>query len=88
MTSNNVDFEKVLRENLNLRRQVVAEFAKANEPVSLGQKVRQWSSAHFGRSEDQTLVLRSPDRDCPLLLPLASFTSLSVIARLCKSANV
>jgi hypothetical protein len=57
MTSNNGDLEKVVRENLKLRRQVVAEFAKASEPVSFGQKVRQWSSAHFGRSEDQPLIL-------------------------------
>jgi hypothetical protein len=57
MTSNNGDLEKVLRENLKLRRQVVAEFTKASEPVSLGQKVRQWWSNRFGRSEDQPLIL-------------------------------
>jgi hypothetical protein len=57
MTTNNGDLERVLRENLKLRRQVVAEFAKASEPVSFGQRVRQWWSAGFGRSEDQPLFL-------------------------------
>ena len=36
MTSNNGDLERVLRENLKLRRQVVAEFTKASEPISFG----------------------------------------------------
>ena len=31
MTSNNGDLERVLRENLKLRRQVVAEFTKASD---------------------------------------------------------
>jgi hypothetical protein len=56
MTSNNGDLEKVVRENLKLRQQVVAEFDKASEPVSFGHKVRQWWSARFGRSEDQPLI--------------------------------
>jgi hypothetical protein len=56
MTSNNDELEKVLRENLNLRRQVVEEFAKASEPLTFGQKVRQWWSARFGRTEDQPLI--------------------------------
>jgi hypothetical protein len=55
MTSNN-DFEKVLRENLELRRQVVSEFSKAREPLTFGQKVRQWWTARFGRSDDQPLI--------------------------------
>jgi hypothetical protein len=56
MTSNNGDLEKVVRENLKLRQQVVAEFATASEPVSFGQKVRRWWTARFGRSEDQPLI--------------------------------
>ena len=55
MTSNNGDFERVLRENLKLRRQVVAEFTKASEPISFGHTVHQWWSARFGRAEDQPL---------------------------------
>jgi hypothetical protein len=54
MTSNNGDLERVLRENLKLRRQVVAEFTKASEPISFG-SVHQWWSARFGRAEDQPL---------------------------------
>ena len=55
MTSNNGDLERVLRENLKLRRQVVAEFTKASEPISFGHTVHQWWSARFGRAEDQPL---------------------------------
>lgn len=51
MTSNNGDLERVLRENLKLRRQVVAEFTKAR----FGHTVHQWWSARFGRAEDQPL---------------------------------
>jgi hypothetical protein len=39
-TSNNGDdLERVLRENVELRRQVVAEFAKAVEPVTFSHKI-------------------------------------------------
>jgi hypothetical protein len=48
MTSNNL--EDVLRENLDLRRQLMGEVAKAEEPVTLAQRIR------IGREEDQPLV--------------------------------
>jgi len=35
MTSNNGDLERVLRENLKLRRQVVAEFTKASDSAAI-----------------------------------------------------
>jgi hypothetical protein len=54
MTSND-DLEEVLGANLKLRGELAAEVAKAVEPVTFGQKVRQWWSARFGRSEDQPL---------------------------------
>ena len=47
------DVEGVLRENLRLRRELMSEVTKASEPVTFGQKVRQWWSARFGRPEDQ-----------------------------------
>ena len=49
------DVEGVLRENLRLRRELMVEVTKASEPVTFGQKVRQWWSARFGRAEDQPL---------------------------------
>ena len=49
------DVEGVLRENLRLRQELMAEVTKASEPISFGQKVRQWWSNRFGRSEDQPL---------------------------------
>ena len=58
MTSNNGDLERVLRENLKLRRQVVAEFTKAR----FGHTVHQWWSARFGRARGSTALLRSPIR--------------------------
>jgi hypothetical protein len=47
------DVEGALRENLRLRRDLMAEVTRASEPITFGQKVRKWWSAHFGRSEDQ-----------------------------------
>ena len=49
------DVEGVLRENLRLRRELMSKVTKASEPVTFGQKVRQWWSARFGRAEDQPL---------------------------------
>jgi hypothetical protein len=49
------DVEGVLRENLRLRRELMSEVTTASEPVTFGQKVRQWWSARFGRAEDQPL---------------------------------
>jgi hypothetical protein len=57
MTSNKDDLQEVLRQNLDLRHRLATEIAKASEPVSFGQKVRQWWSNRFGRSEDQPLFL-------------------------------
>jgi hypothetical protein len=54
MTSNNGDdLERVLRENVELRRQVVAEFSRS---LTVGQRVREWWTARFGRSDDQPLI--------------------------------
>ncbi len=50
------DLEEVVRENLRLRHDLMAEVAKASEPVPFGHKVRQWWSARFGRSDDQPLI--------------------------------
>ena len=50
------DLEEVVRENLRLRYDLMAEVAKASEPVPFGHKVRQWWSARFGRSDDQPLI--------------------------------
>ena len=63
MTSNNGDdLERVLRENVELRRQVVAEFTKAVEPVTFSHKIltmktdaSHWWIERFGKSEDQPL---------------------------------
>jgi hypothetical protein len=54
------DVEGVLRENLRLRRELMSEVTKASEPVTFGQKVRQWWSARFGRAEDQPLFFALP----------------------------
>jgi len=50
MTSNNNDIEQVLRENLDLRGQLMSEVTKAVEPVTF-----KWWRERFGRSEDQPL---------------------------------
>ena len=47
--------EDVLRENLRLRQELMVEVGRATEPLTFGQKVRRWWSAHFSRSEDQPL---------------------------------
>jgi hypothetical protein len=54
MTPNNDELEGALRENLDLRRQLMSEVAKAGEPVTFGQKIQKWS--RFGRDEDQPLL--------------------------------
>jgi hypothetical protein len=52
MTSNSL--EDALRENLDLRRQLMGEVAKAEEPVTLAQRIqKRW---RFGRDEDQPLI--------------------------------
>ena len=48
--------EEVVRENLRLRHDLMVEVVKATEPVNFGQKVCQWWSARFGRSEDQPVI--------------------------------
>ena len=52
LSTNNL--ERALRENLDLRRQLMSEVAKAEEPASLGQKMGKWWK--FGRDEDQPLI--------------------------------
>jgi hypothetical protein len=68
MTANEDHLEEVLRQNLDLRRQLAAEITKASEPATFGVKVRKWNRTmqkgvfdwwmeRFGRPEDQPLIL-------------------------------
>jgi hypothetical protein len=54
MILDNENLEGALRENLDLRRRLMSEVAKAEEPVMLGQKIQKWW--RFGRAEDQPLI--------------------------------
>jgi hypothetical protein len=65
MTSNADNLEGALRQNLDFRRQLMTEIAKAEEPLTLDQKIRKWW--RFGKDEDQPLLLA-------LLLVLISIT--------------
>jgi hypothetical protein len=57
------DPQQVVRANLNLRRELAVEVAKAVEPVPLGHKILNmkrgafdWWRNYLGRSEDQPLI--------------------------------
>jgi hypothetical protein len=52
---NDDSLEQTLRENLDFRRQLMAEVAKAEEPVPLASKISKWW--RFGRPEDQPFIL-------------------------------
>ena len=53
------DLEAVLQQNLELRRELAVEVAKAVEPVSFGHKIltmnTSWWRDHFGKADDQPL---------------------------------
>jgi hypothetical protein len=71
------DLEEVLQQNLELRRGLAVEVAKAVEPIGFGtkilnMKIGHWWRDYFGRAEDQPLFFA-------LLLVLIAITLYAFI---------